>query len=179
MTVAAEHLLVRAAKPHDVASLAVLVQRAYRGASSAAGWSHEGDLPTGQRIGTETLLDLIALPTARLLIALRDEVAVASVLVEQQKPGSCSISLLSVDPDRQGGGIGDLMLKRAEATAADAFAANRIEIEVLEHKRKLRGYYERRGYDPTQERRPYRHLSPAVDFIVYEKRLGDGIGPAG
>lgn len=172
MTNAAERLSIRAAEPTDVYSLAAMIERAYRGATSAASWSHEGDLPTGQRISAATLLDLIARPTARLLIALQGEVAVASALVEQCEPGACSIGLLSVDPAWQDGGIGDLVLKSAEATAAEAFAANRIEIEVLEHKQKLRGYYERRGYVPTQERRPYRHLSPAVDFMVYEKRMG-------
>lgn len=164
-------ILIRPATSGDVEALQVLIERAYRGASSAASWFHEGEVPSGQRISREALRDVLVRPASRLLVAVQGLATVGSALIEHARPDRCRIGLLSVDPDRQGLGFGNAMLTRAEAVATEAFAATSVEVEVLEHKHRLRGYYERRGYRDTAERRPYAQLSRSAAFVVYRKTM--------
>jgi hypothetical protein len=55
-----EPLSLRPATVADVPALVALVNSAYRGDSSRAGWTTEADLLGGQRIDAERLADTIA-----------------------------------------------------------------------------------------------------------------------
>jgi len=46
-----------------------LVESAYRGDSARAGWTHEADLLTGERIGESELAALLANPAQRVIVA--------------------------------------------------------------------------------------------------------------
>lgn len=99
-------LIIRPAELSDLEALQAVIQRAYRGRSASASWSHEGELPEGERVSRGDLEALIGAPDARLSLA---EVAghiVGSSLVVAVAPGQCEIRLASVDPSFQGEGLG-------------------------------------------------------------------------
>ena len=58
-------LRFRAATPADVPAIVALVESAYRGDSSRAGWTTEADLLDGQRTDAEGVLALVAQPPGR------------------------------------------------------------------------------------------------------------------
>lgn len=165
-------VIIRPAGLSDLEALQAVIQRAYRGRSASASWSHEGELPEGERVSRGDLEALLAAPDARLSLA---EVAghiVGSSLVVAVAPGRCEIRLVSVDPSFQGEGLGGQLLGQAEALAVDAFAASHAVIEVLQHKSRLIAYYERRGYRRTDGSRPYSHpLKVPATFLTYRKEL--------
>ena len=59
----------RVAAPDDVHALVALLESAYRGEASRAGWTTEADLLDGNRIVPEVLLADIARPRSRILLA--------------------------------------------------------------------------------------------------------------
>lgn len=164
--------VIRSADQEDLVSVYALVHRAYRGASGLSSWSHEGDIATGERISRSALARLTVDPEASLLVAEMANTIVGSVLVQATGQGGCEISLLSVDPNCQGHGLGDALLRRAEREGAGRFGARSSVIEVLEHKTKLLSYYERRGYRRTGIDRPYPYpLSKPARFLVLDKEI--------
>jgi len=132
-----------------------LIQRAYRGDSARAGWTHEADLLDGERIGVGELATLMADPDERLLVAFEDERMIGCVRVASLGGGRAYLGLLCVDPALQAGGHGKSLIAAAEHSARDTFGANMMEMTVIESRRELIDYYVRRGYTPTGETRPF------------------------
>ena len=165
-------MIIRLAELSDLEALQAVIQRAYRGRSASASWSHEGELPEGERVSRGDLEALLGAPGARLSLA---EVAghiVGSSLVVSVAPGLCEIRLVSVDPSFQGEGLGGQLLSQAETLAVETFAAHHAVIEVLQHKSRLIAYYERRGYRRTDASRPYPHpLKVPATFLTFRKDL--------
>jgi hypothetical protein len=69
-------------------------------------------------------------------------------------------------------------MTEAEHQAITAFGATRLEMSVLAPQDKLIAYYERRGFRPTGQTRPFpadpTYARPLVDglyFVVLEKHL--------
>ena len=71
----------RAATPDDVAILHPLIERAYRGETAKAGWTHEADLLFDDRTSADELSALIADPERAILLAFRDDALVGCVQV--------------------------------------------------------------------------------------------------
>jgi GNAT superfamily N-acetyltransferase len=167
------------ATPADVPALHALVERAYRGESARTGWSHEADLLTGPRTSAEELAGFIADPSRRLLVW-RDGGAIrACVLLSDRGEGLAYLGMLTVDPSLQGDGLGKRLLAAAEHYAASGMDAGRMEMQVFSRRRELLSFYERRGYQPTGERRPFPYaewpqagaLFEDLEFLVLEKKL--------
>ena len=167
------------ARPADVPALHALVERAYRGETARAGWSHEADLLTGPRTSEEELAGFIADPSRRLLVLREDGVIRACVLLWDRGGGLAYLGMLTVDPSLQGDGLGKRLLAAAESYAQSGMGASRMEMQVFSRRRELLSFYERRGYHPTGERRPFPyeewpHAGAQFDdleFTVLEKRL--------
>ena len=165
--------IIRPAVEADLPQLHPVVERAYRGDSARAGWTHEADLVTGERTDIDTLRSLLD-GDSRLLIALDDETAIGCVNVSSRGDGLAYLGLLCVDPTLQAGGIGKQLLAAAETTAREAFGAARIEMTVIDRRAELIGWYVRHGYAPTGETRPFPvPLDPPLSMIVLVKRLFD------
>jgi ribosomal protein S18 acetylase RimI-like enzyme len=146
---------IRFATPADIAVLHDLVHRAYRGDSARRGWTHEADLLDGQRTDPEALAAMLADPDQRVLLA-EDETGLAGcVNIARAAPGRAYLGMLSVDPDRQAGGLGRALLEAAEAAAAREYGATEIEMTVIRQRGELIAWYERRGYRLTGEERPF------------------------
>jgi ribosomal protein S18 acetylase RimI-like enzyme len=164
--------IIRPAELSDLDVLQAVIQRAYRGRSAAASWSHEGELPEGERVSRGDLEALLGATDARLSVAEIAGQIVGSSLVVAVVPGECEIRLVSVDPSVQGEGLGGQLLGHAEALAGEIFAASHATIEVLQHKSRLIAYYERRGYRRTEGSRPYPHpLKVPARFLKFRKDL--------
>lgn len=148
-------LTLRAATPDDIPALHRLVESAYRGETAKKGWTHEADLLGGQRTDAEGLAEIIADPDKTLLTAFQGEVLIGCVLVASQADGSAYLGMLSVDPDRQAGGLGRQLMAGAEAFAAETLKAPRMEMTVIRQRAELIAWYERRGYALTGETQPF------------------------
>jgi len=167
-----DEIIIRPAEFAEAGALQALIQRAYRGESATTSWSHEGDVAAGERVSRADLERLIRASNCRLSVAAAGDRIVGSSLVTSDNAGQCEIGLLSVDPDIQGAGIGDRLLRDAEGQSATHFAAAQASLEVLRHKAKLIAYYERRGYTKTDLTRPYPYPVPTpTEFLILRKDL--------
>lgn len=166
-----EAVIIRAAAVADLPALHALIERAYRGDAARAGWTHEADLVAGTRLEPGELAAALVDPAVRLLSATVAGEPVGCVRVTRCGPARASLGLLTVDPARQAGGLGARLLASGEA-AARALDTRTIELTVIDTRTELIAWYERRGYRPTGERRPF--AMPAlrpVEFVVLEWTL--------
>lgn len=165
----------------DLDAVAALVNSAYRGDTSRAGWTTEADYLDGQRTDPATLRrDLAETPGAAVLV-LRDETEgpiLGTVWLEPAEDGAWYLGMLTVKPDLQDRQLGRTLLEAAEAFAVER-GATRIEMTVVQIRDTLIAWYERRGYARTGEVRPFpygdqRFGLPRRDdlaFIVMDKRF--------
>lgn len=165
----------------DLDAVAALVNSAYRGETSRAGWTTEADYLDGQRTDAATLrADLAEAPGAALL-TLRDGAdgpILGTVWLEPAGDGAWYLGMLTVQPDLQARQLGRTVLEAAEAYAVER-GATRIQMTVVQIRDTLIAWYERRGYARTGETRPFpyddqRFGVPRRDdlaFIVMEKRF--------
>lgn len=172
-------LSLRPAAPDDVPALHRLIERAYRGDSAKAGWTHEADLLGGQRTDEVELRDILADASRVILLAEVEGGLTGCVQVADQGEGLAYLGLLTVDPARQAGGLGRVLIEAAEAQAVARFGATRMEMTVIRQRAELIAWYERRGYRLTGETRPFplddeRFGLPQtreLEFVVLEKTL--------
>lgn len=164
---------IRPAAQGDVAALHALVESAYRGEASRAGWTTEADLLDGQRTDPDGVRE--ALPD--LLVAVEDgEVVGCCALTAKDDHGY--FGMFAVRPGLQGAGLGSRLLAAAEQRAAGLGLA-RVDMTVLASRSELIAYYLRRGYADTGERRPFpygderfgRPRRDDLEFVVLSKCL--------
>ena len=163
---------IRVATHEDLPALHPVIERAYRGESSRQGWTHEADLIQGQRTDIPTLAAIIDDPAQRLLVALGDDVPVGCVQVSDRGRGLSYLGLLCIDPTLQTGGLGKRLLAAAEDLARNTFDATAMEMTVIDVRRRLIEFYERRGYGISGEKRDFPiPLDPPLFMDVLVKDL--------
>ena len=165
-------ILIRPAAQTDLAPLHALVQRAYRGDAARAGWTHEADLVEGQRIEPDALAAILNHGNERLLVAERDGQLIGCVQITDRGDGVGYLGLLGVDPEQQAGGLGRRLIAAAEREAATQFGARTMEMSVIEPRKELIAYYERRGYARTGVFLPFPvPTTPPLRLTVLAKPL--------
>jgi ribosomal protein S18 acetylase RimI-like enzyme len=166
-------IAIRAATSDDVAALHPLIERAYRGDTAKAGWTHEADLLFDDRTSAAELASLIADPDRVILLAHRNDALIGCVQVARAGDDLAYLGMLTVEPTLQASGLGRLLLAAAESEAVARFGARRMEMTVIHGRTELIAWYERRGYAPTGETRPFPVDPPRaeLDFVVLEKAL--------
>lgn len=172
------NLTHRIATSEDAASIAALVNSAYRGEASRAGWTTEADLLDGQRTDVEAVEEIILKQNAVFLIFFSGEEMLGCVLLERHSV-SVYLGMLTVKPGRQGTGIGNSMIEVAENWVSDVWKVKRIELAVISKRHELIAWYVRKGYYNTQRVEPFpygneRFGIPKVDdleFVILEKML--------
>ncbi|MBS1816375.1 MAG: GNAT family N-acetyltransferase [Acidobacteria bacterium] len=172
---------VRLATLDDGPAVVTLVNSAYRGASSRAGWTTEEALLDGIRIDASRLAHDIARDGSVVLVHEDAGEIVACVHLERSGTG-CYLGMLTTKPTRQGHGLGREMLAAAERWAVDHWHARRIHMTVIVQREPLIAYYERRGYRQTGVRRPFPYGDERwgipkradLEFVVLEKTLQEG-----
>ena len=174
-----DELFTTRAKPADVAAIVELVNGAYRGDSSRRGWTTEADLIDGTRIDAAAVEDLLATPGCAVLVLRAQSGLLGCVEVRRRSAGTAYVGMLTVRPALQGSGIGRQMLAAAETDARQEYGAAAVEMTVIEQRVELSAWYERRGYQPTGELRPFPYeesrfgvpKSPDLRMVVLRKAL--------
>lgn len=154
MNKASDPLSTRVATAADAAALVTLINSAYRGESSKAGWTTEADLLGGQRIDVGGLLDKVSAPGSVVLVHEGDTGPVACVHVEREGDESY-LGLLTIQPAAQAAGIGTRLLAAAERWAASQWSSKAMRMHVIAQRPELIAWYERRGYRRTGETKPF------------------------
>jgi ribosomal protein S18 acetylase RimI-like enzyme len=148
----------RNATASDVADVVALVESAYRGDSSRAGWTTEADLLDGQRTDPDAVAEIVASPASRMLLAFDDsDRLLACCQLERRDSDVCYFGMFAVSPTLQGAGVGRAMLDEAERIARDEWAAHTMQMTVIRQRADLIAWYVRRGYSETGETRPFPH----------------------
>lgn len=150
-----DELYTTPARAADVPALVQLVNGAYRGDSSRRGWTTETDLVGGQRIDAAALEEILGAPDQALLVLRAQSGLFACAHVRKATAGVAEIGMLSVRPALQANGLGRQMLAAAERYAREHFGARFMEMTVIADREELIAWYERRGYRPTGETRPF------------------------
>ena len=172
-------IVVRDAGTVDIPALHRLIESAYRGEASRAGWTTEADLLDGQRTDPDDLAGILADPSQALLTAWRDGELLGCVLIADRGEGTGYFGMLSVSPTLQGGGLGRRLVEAAHAALAARFGARRVRISVFPQRETLIAWYRRLGYEPTGETLPFPYDDPRfglplrddLHFIVMERPL--------
>src|SRR5690606_40299327 len=105
-------LSFRDATEADVDALVALIESAYRGDSSRAGWTTEADILHGQRTDPEGVLEVVRSPGSRLLTVEREGRIVACCQLEH-RGAHAYFGMFAVSPDLQGAGLGRTVLAQA------------------------------------------------------------------
>jgi len=147
--------MLSTATPHDIPALLLLVNGAYRGEASRRGWTTEADFLSGDiRTDAADLAALLARPEAVILkVADEAEHLIGCVFLEKRGE-RLYLGMLSVQPERQGQGIGKILLHGAEEHAQH-LGCRAVFMRVLTPRHELLAWYERHGYRPTGEYEPY------------------------
>lgn len=144
----------RFAKPGEARVIADLVNSAYRGDSSRAGWTTEADLLEGLRTDEAGVRKLIDEPDSMILLCVQREQIVGSVHLREENAGAY-LGLFVVKPSMQGAGIGSMFMRAAEEIVRSEWGAKRMTMSVISVRHELIAFYQRRGYQRTGRTQPF------------------------
>ena len=164
----------------EVDALVGLVESAYRGPVSRAGWTTEADLLDGQRTDAAAVRDIIASSTGGMLLAEEGSHLTGCCQLERRGPNGAYFGMFSVRPPRQGHGVGRAIVHEAERVARDEWGATRMSMTVIRQRGALIAWYERLGYKLTGETQPFPYgderfgipTRPDLEFVILAKSLG-------
>jgi ribosomal protein S18 acetylase RimI-like enzyme len=169
----------RRATTGDVASIVALVESAYRGEASRAGWTTEADFLDGQRTDAEEIAEVITSDDKRIVLATQDESLAGSVLLARE-PDALHVGMFAVRPALQGHGLGRALLEEVERIATSEALASTLRMRVIGQRVELIAWYERRGFRRTGRHEPFPYGQPRYGLPrrpdlymeVLEKTLG-------
>jgi ribosomal protein S18 acetylase RimI-like enzyme len=166
-------LAFRTAEDADVPALVALIESAYRGESSRAGWTTEADLLGGRRTDPDGVAAVVKGPDSRMLVAERDGELVACCQLARRAAGHAYFGMFAVRPGLQGGGVGRLVLAEAERAAREDWGAREMHMTVIVQREDLIAWYVRRGYGRTGTLSPFpygdeRFGLPRRDDLAFE-----------
>lgn len=179
----AKDFTLRDATTADVAALHALVNSAYRGDASRAGWTTEADLLGGQRTDEAALGDFIAAAITQgdraMLIHTDDDANIDACVQLERRGNEAYLGMLTVHPNRQGSGVGKLLLTHTERYAIRRWQTTAIVMTVIVQRDELIAWYERRGYTRSGATAPFpygdsRFGEPKrsdLQFVVLRKAL--------
>ncbi|MGI5256629.1 GNAT family N-acetyltransferase [Streptomyces angustmyceticus] len=147
-------LTFRTAHDADIPGLVDLIESAYRGDTSRAGWTTEADLLEGQRTDPDGVAAVVRAESGRLLVAERDGALIACCQLEH-RGDHVYFGMFAVRPQLQGGGLGKVIIAEAERTAQDLWGAREMRMTVIRQRDELIAWYERRGYRRTGQLTPF------------------------
>lgn len=163
----------------DVPALVDLVESAYRGERSRAGWTNEADLLSGQRVDGQMVGAAVGDPGGMVLVA-ETGGRITACCHLQRRDGYGYFGMFAVAPGHQRGGLGRAVLAEAERLARDEWGVGELRMTVLVQREDLIGWYLRRGYARTGELSAFPYgderfgvpLRPDLAFETLTKKLG-------
>ncbi|MFD9905861.1 GNAT family N-acetyltransferase [Streptomyces sp. NPDC059063] len=165
-------LTFRDATAADVDALVALIESAYRGDDSRAGWTTEADILQGQRTDPQGVTAVIDAPNSKLLTVERDGRIVACCQLEH-RGDHVYFGMFAVSPALQGAGLGKVIMERAERAARETWGVREMHMTVISVREELIAWYERRGYRRTGKLSPFpygdeRFGIPQRDDLAFE-----------
>lgn len=141
----------------DVPAIVALVESAYRGDASRAGWTTEADLLDGHRTDADDVRACIERPRSVVLLAEQDGalVACAHVAIDGDTGAFGMFGMFAVAPALQGAGVGKHVLAEAERIAREDWRLPAMRMTVIDVRAELIAFYERRGYARTGIKKPF------------------------
>ncbi|MEU9444270.1 GNAT family N-acetyltransferase [Streptomyces sp. NPDC048304] len=169
----------RDATDADVGALVALIESAYRGDSSRAGWTTEADILQGRRTDPEGVLEVIKSPQSRLMTVEQDGEIIACCQLEH-RGDHAYFGMFAVRPGLQGAGLGKTVMAEAERQSREDWGVTEMHMTVISVRDDLIAWYERRGYRRTGKMSPFpygdeRFGIPQRDDLQFEllvKKLG-------
>jgi ribosomal protein S18 acetylase RimI-like enzyme len=166
------------ATPGDAEALVALVESAYRGDSSRAGWTTEADLLGGQRTDLTEVRALLDEPGVRIVLMRMHGELAGTICVRVDPDSVAHIGMFAIRPSLQNAGLGKTLLLEAERVARER-GAHSAEMTVIEQRHELLAWYTRRGYSPTGETEAFPYGNPRfgepkrddLRFLVLRKQL--------
>lgn len=138
----------------DAQDIAALINSAYRGETSRAGWTTEADILDGLRTTTQEVASIIKREDSFILVGvLRDQI-VATICCEKQDAYGRNIAhlgMIAVKPSLQNKGHGTSMIQAAEAMTAREWRVVGFHMAVITLREELIAFYERLGYARSGE----------------------------
>lgn len=141
----------RIATTDDAPRLQALIEAAFRFTDASLEWIGSPELAETFTMDISVINERINSPDNVFLIA-SDEpngTAIACVNVYNKEPGYGRIALLAVDPTIQRGGLGRIVMNKAEEYLVKEFGARKMGLNALETRKGLIEWYERKGYVRT------------------------------
>lgn len=148
---------IEVAASSDLASVVSLLNRAYRATGGEAGWTTEVGLLAGDRMSEATLREELAgKPHAHLMVYKVQEEVLGCVWLEPvaEDGDTWYLGSLAIDPGRQNEQLGRRLLGAAEDWIRQK-GGRWIKITVINERRTLLDWYERRGYLRTGDSEPF------------------------
>lgn len=168
---------VSIATKQDIPSLVALINSAYRGNPSKAGWTTEADLLTGEiRTDENNIEQMMQSDGAVFLKFTGDKNNIEGSVFLQKKGTRMYLGMLSVSPLLQDKGIGKQLMNEAEEYTRKK-DCDSIYMRVISLRHELISWYERKGYQKTGETESFptdgRFGTPTqpLEFIIMEKKL--------
>ena len=137
----------------DVPALVQLVNSAYRGESSKAGWTTEAELLDGIRTDEDDLAGLLSKEGNTILKAVENNSIIGCVYL-QKKGEAMYLGMLTVNPQLQANGIGRQLMAAAENFARQQQCTS-VEMTVITVRHELIAWYNKRGYHATGVTKPF------------------------
>jgi GNAT superfamily N-acetyltransferase len=156
-------LSFRYARRADAPAIVDLIERAYRSPDGAGKWTSEADLLTGPRTSIEEITDLIDREDSRFLLAegagaLRGCCLLQGLNREPEhlaRNNAAYFGMFAINPDLHGGGLGKTIIAEAEQRVRDLWDCNQMVMTVINLRKELIAWYERRGYRLTGATLPF------------------------
>ena len=162
---------------NDIPAIKDLLNHAYRGEKSREGWTTEADLIAGDvRTDENDLQQVMSKQDSLFLLIKAANNELHACVNLQQQQHRIYLGMFAVQPALQGKGAGKQLLQ-----AADEYAKSRecsaIYMSVISARMELIAWYNRHGYLPTGEVKPFiedgltgTHLQP-LEFLTLQKEL--------
>ena len=165
----------RVAEPADVDAIVALVESAYRGEPSAAGWTTESHLVDGQRTDATEVASLIAGPGSQIILYEARGRLCGCCHLQLVTRAAVRFGMFAVAPQSQGAGVGRQLVVEACRTTL-SWGASRLQMAVIKQRPDLIAWYARLGFLPTGKTEPFpygderfgRPRRPDLEFVVLE-----------
>ena len=172
-----ESIKIKQASLADAPFLTALVNSAYRGESSKAGWTTEADLLDGIRVDQEKIIELISQKNSYILKAVEGDKIIGCVHLDKHNE-KCYLGMLTVSPTLQNSGLGKKLLLASEKFAQEQMQCSKVYMNVISIRQELILWYVRRGYHLTGEIKPFPMEDPRfgipktkLEFLILQKNL--------
>ena len=160
----------------DIDDLVKLINSAYRGESSKAGWTTEADILGGIRIDAAGVKEIIDEEEADLHVFYYPGEGLIACVYLKEEDENLYLGMLSVRPTLQAGGMGKYILHYAEERAR-SIGKQYVRMTVINVRTELIAWYNRHGYLTTGETEPWvdgEHIGDRKAdfyFIVLKKKI--------